>query len=109
MVQLALGQVQADGMGSGLGESDRPLRSPATELEDVLAGDLPQDAQLRFGDLGRAPVQTTGLGQLAAVSRLIPVAFRVPQLAVADLVIAQPVQVGRGWRLVGRGSIPWRC
>jgi hypothetical protein len=37
------------------GKRDRPLRRPASELEDVAARHLAEHAQLRLGDLPDAP------------------------------------------------------
>ena len=55
VLELAFRQVQTDRAGAEPGQRDRPLRSAATEFEDVAAGDVAEDAQLGFGYLRRSP------------------------------------------------------
>jgi hypothetical protein len=51
VVELALGQVEPDRPGAVAVKGRRPLGAPAAELEDVLAGHLPEHAQPRLGDV----------------------------------------------------------
>ncbi len=80
-------------MRAKLGERDRPLRCAATELEDVQAGDLAEDLELRFRDLRGAPGETATVPELFAVTSLVFVAVRVPHLSIAGGMLGQ---VGRG-------------
>jgi hypothetical protein len=60
--ELALGQVEADRPGAVAGQGRRPLGAAAAELEDVLAGDVAEHAQLRLGDVPGAPGELAGEG-----------------------------------------------
>jgi hypothetical protein len=102
MVELPLGQIDAYGSRTELGQRDRPLRSATAEFEDVLSRDVAEDPQLSFGDLGHAPGKPGALGQLIAVTVLIGIALGVPEGLVLCLVMRE---CGRGGRvaLVHRG------
>ena len=43
------GEVEAGWPGAGSGEVDRPLGGAAAQLQDVAAGNLAEDVQLRLG------------------------------------------------------------
>ena len=49
MGELAFGEVEADRAGAGSGQVDQPLGGAAAQLEEVAAGDLAEDVQLRLG------------------------------------------------------------
>ena len=61
----------------------------AAELEDVLAGDVAQDPQLRFEDLRGTPGETPAGCQLVAVLGLVLVAVCIPRGTVASFVGGQ--------------------
>jgi hypothetical protein len=44
VLELSLRQVQTDGAGAEPSQRNRPLRSAATEFEDVASGDVAEDA-----------------------------------------------------------------
>ena len=96
MLKLSLRQVQTDRAGAEPGQRYRPLRSAATEFEDVATGDVAEDLQLRFGYLRRSPRVPAASRQIIAVSGLILVAVAVPHRPVAGGVVGQRGGVGAG-------------
>jgi hypothetical protein len=86
VLELPVGQVDADRPRAELRERDRPLRRAASQLQDVLADDVAEDLQLRLGDLVGTPRETGARRELLAVASLVVVAVGVPRCAVLRLV-----------------------
>ncbi len=86
VLELAAREVEPGGTRAGLRQRDRPLRRPAAELEDRLAGDLAQHVQLALGDLPYAPGHAAAVGEHAPVALLVGVALRLPEGPVAGQV-----------------------
>ena len=88
VLELPRGVVEPDRPGAAPRELDRPARGAAAELEDVLAFDLAERAELGLGDRPCAPDQVVDV-QLRAMARLVLVRLGVPVLAVAERLLRE--------------------
>jgi hypothetical protein len=88
VVELALGTIEPDASRAAFRKRDRLLCGTAAELQDVLTGDIAENAELVFGNRPDAPRHWMG-GELLAVLGLILIALPVPVIAVSCSMSAE--------------------